>query len=196
MSSSSPGWGQAPGCPGRKLRARYCGAKVSVGGILAPAAPPPPEGPGSYQGPAGDVVAAARLQSCPTLCDPVDGSPPGSSVPGILQARKLECGVPFPSPDVKMGVVHPLLLHCAQKSLAWLVEVGWLGCAPTGPPPVWSCARGDSGTLGLGGSSRAVTAACLVPHPSSPPSPHPHPAAEAGSGSAPARSCLGNLRCQ
>ena len=30
------------------------------------------------------------LQSCPTLCDPVDGSPPGSLVPGILQARTLE----------------------------------------------------------------------------------------------------------
>ena len=30
------------------------------------------------------------LQSCPTLCDPVDGSPPGSAVPGILQARTLE----------------------------------------------------------------------------------------------------------
>ena len=30
------------------------------------------------------------LQSCPTLCDPIDGSPPGSSVPGILQARILE----------------------------------------------------------------------------------------------------------
>ena len=29
-------------------------------------------------------------QSCPTLCDPIDGSPPGSSVPGILQARTLE----------------------------------------------------------------------------------------------------------
>ena len=34
------------------------------------------------------VAAAAKLlQSCPTLCDPIDGSPPGSSVPGILQAR-------------------------------------------------------------------------------------------------------------
>ena len=30
------------------------------------------------------------LQSCPTLCDPIDGSPPGSPVPGILQARILE----------------------------------------------------------------------------------------------------------
>ena len=37
------------------------------------------------------AAAAAKLrQSCPTLCDPIDGSPPGSSVPGILQARTLE----------------------------------------------------------------------------------------------------------
>ena len=34
--------------------------------------------------------AAKSLQSCPTLCDPIDGSPPGSPIPGILQARKLE----------------------------------------------------------------------------------------------------------
>ena len=36
------------------------------------------------------AAAAASLQSCPTLCDPTDGSPPGCSVPGILQARILE----------------------------------------------------------------------------------------------------------
>jgi len=37
------------------------------------------------------VAATAKLlQSCPTLCDPIDGSPPGSLVPGILQARTLE----------------------------------------------------------------------------------------------------------
>ena len=35
-------------------------------------------------------AAAAKLQSCPTLCDPIDSSPPGSSVHGILQARTLE----------------------------------------------------------------------------------------------------------
>ena len=34
--------------------------------------------------------AAKSLQSCPTLCDPIDGSPPGSPVPGILQVRTLE----------------------------------------------------------------------------------------------------------
>ena len=35
-------------------------------------------------------TAAKSLQSCPTLCDPIDGSPPGSPIPGILQARTLE----------------------------------------------------------------------------------------------------------
>ena len=38
-----------------------------------------------------DAAAAAKsLQSCLTLCDPIDGSPPGSPVPGIVQARTLE----------------------------------------------------------------------------------------------------------
>ena len=45
--------------------------------------------------PSRDYIAAAAaaksLQSCPTLCDPIDGSPPGSPVPGILQARTLDC---------------------------------------------------------------------------------------------------------
>ena len=38
----------------------------------------------------GATAATKSLQSCPTLCDPIDGSPPGSPVPGILQARTLE----------------------------------------------------------------------------------------------------------
>ena len=37
-----------------------------------------------------EAAAAKLLQSCPTLCDPINGSPPGSPVPGILQARTLE----------------------------------------------------------------------------------------------------------
>ena len=36
------------------------------------------------------AAAAMSLQSCRTLCDPIDGSPPGSPIPGILQARILE----------------------------------------------------------------------------------------------------------
>ena len=43
------------------------------------------------------AAAAKSLQSCSTLCDPIDSSPPGSPVPGILQARILEW-VPFPPP--------------------------------------------------------------------------------------------------
>ena len=34
--------------------------------------------------------SAKSLQSCPTLCNPIDGSPPGSPIPGILQAKRLE----------------------------------------------------------------------------------------------------------
>ena len=43
-------------------------------------------------------TAAKSLQLCPTLCDPIDGSPPGSPVPGILQARTLEwVAISFPN---------------------------------------------------------------------------------------------------
>ena len=43
------------------------------------------------------AAAAKLLQSCPTLCNPRDGSPPGSTVPGILQEEHWS-GLPFPSP--------------------------------------------------------------------------------------------------
>ena len=44
------------------------------------------------------AAAAKSLQSCPTLCDPIDSSPPGSPVPGILQARTLEwVAISFPN---------------------------------------------------------------------------------------------------
>ena len=44
------------------------------------------------------AAAAKSLQSCPTLCDPIDGSPPGSPFPGILQARTLEwVAISFPN---------------------------------------------------------------------------------------------------
>ena len=57
---------------------------------------PPEEGVGLvtqgtvYTALPGAAAAAKSLQSCPTLRDPIDGSPPGSPVPGILQARTLE----------------------------------------------------------------------------------------------------------
>ena len=43
----------------------------------------------AYKGPSA-AAAAKSLQSCPTLCDPIDSSPPGSAIPGIFQARTLE----------------------------------------------------------------------------------------------------------
>ena len=70
----------------------YCSSKTlcqpwgvwwAVGGGVAIAI-----GPLVLQGFA--AAAAKSLQSCPTLCDPIDGSPQGSPVPGILQARTLE----------------------------------------------------------------------------------------------------------
>ena len=52
-----------------------------------------------------DAAAAYSLQSCLTLCDPIDGSPPGSSVHGILQASGLPCPPPMdlPNPGIKLG---------------------------------------------------------------------------------------------
>ena len=43
-----------------------------------------------FPGGAGAAAAAKSLQSCLTLCDPIDGSPPGSAIPGVPQARTLE----------------------------------------------------------------------------------------------------------
>ena len=43
-----------------------------------------------FEGYAAAAAAAKSFQSCPTLCDPINGSPPGSPIPGILQARTLK----------------------------------------------------------------------------------------------------------
>ena len=68
------------------------------------------------------AAAAKLLQSCPTLCDPIDGSPPGSPVPGILQARTLEwVAVSFSN---------------AQK---WKVKVKSLSCVRPSATP-WTAA--------------------------------------------------------
>ena len=44
------------------------------------------------------AAAAKSLQSCPTLCDPIDGSPPGSPRPWDFPRQEQWCGLPFPSP--------------------------------------------------------------------------------------------------
>ena len=60
--------------------------EAALAGCLAPKGPSTKSCANSYPA----AAAAKSLQSCPTLCDPIDGTPPGSPVPGILQARTLE----------------------------------------------------------------------------------------------------------
>ena len=66
------------------------------------------------------IAAAARsLQSCLTLCDPIDGSPPGSPVPGILQARTLEWVAISFSKGWKRKVKVKLLSRVRLLATAW-----------------------------------------------------------------------------
>ena len=73
------------------------------------------------------AAAAKLLQSCPTLCDPIDGSPPGSPIPRILQARTLEWVAISFSNAWKWKVKVKLL------SRVWLFETPWT--AAYQPPP-------------------------------------------------------------
>ena len=63
-------------------------------------------------------AAAKSLQSCPTLCDPIDSSPPGSAVPGILQARTLEW-VAISFSIAWKWKVKVKLLSCDQLVATW-----------------------------------------------------------------------------
>ena len=75
----------------------------------------------------GAAAAAESLQSCLTLCDPIDGSPPGSAIPGILQARTLEWIAIAFSPD------YIELLHL------WLQRISLISVLT-----IWSCPRVES----------------------------------------------------
>ena len=65
------------------------------------------------------VAAAKSLQSCPTLCDPIDSSPPGSPVPGILQARTLEWVAIFFSSAQKWKVKVKSLSRVRLLATPW-----------------------------------------------------------------------------
>ena len=72
------------------------------------------------------AAAAKSLQSCPTLCDPIDGSPPGSPVPGILQARVLEwVAFSFSSAWKGKGKVKSLSPSSDQSALSLWIYLFW-----------------------------------------------------------------------
>ena len=65
------------------------------------------------------AAAAKSLQSCPTLCNPMDGSPPGSPIPGILQARTLEWVAISFSNEWKWKVKMKPLSHVRLLATPW-----------------------------------------------------------------------------
>ena len=95
------------------------------------------------------AAAAKSLQSCLTLCDPIDGSPPGSAVPGILQARTLEW--------VAISFSNAWKWKVKVKSLSrvWLLATPWTA-AHQAPPSMgfsrqeyWSGVPSPSPSVGI-----------------------------------------------
>ena len=71
-------------------------------------------------------ATAKWLQSCPTLCNPIDGSPPGSPVPGILQARTLEW--------VAISFSNAWKWKVQSLSHVWLLATPWTASHQAPPP--------------------------------------------------------------
>ena len=77
----------------------------------------------------GNTAAAAKLlQSCPTLCTPIDGSPPGSSIPGILQVRTLEWGA------ISFFNAWKWKVKVKSRSCLRLVATPWTAACQAPPP--------------------------------------------------------------
>ena len=90
------------------------------------------------------AATAKSLQSCPTLCDPIDGSPPGSPIPGILQARTLEWVAISSSNAWKWKVKGKSL------SRVWLLATPWTA-AHQAPP-----------SMGFSSKNTGVGCHCLL----------------------------------
>ena len=96
------------------------------------------------------ATAAKSLQSCPTLCDPIDSSPPGSPIPGILQARTLEWVAISFSSAWKWKVKVKSLSRVQPSATPWTVafqappsmgfsrQEYWSGVPLPSPPLLWS----------------------------------------------------------
>ena len=72
------------------------------------------------------AAAAKSFQSCPTLCDPIDGSPPGSPVPGILQARTLEWVAISSSCVVILKVLGDMYVPILSLSFSLVIPMFWV----------------------------------------------------------------------
>ena len=96
------------------------------------------------------AAAAKSLQSCPTLCDPIDGSPPGSPLLGILQARTLEwVAISFSNAwkwKVKVKLLSRVRLlatpwtaaHQAPRSMGFSMQEYWSGVPLPSPLSGWA----------------------------------------------------------
>ena len=122
------------------------------------------------------VVVAKSLQSCPTLCDPIDCSPPGSPVPGILQARTLEWVAIFFSNvwkwEVKVKLLSRVRLlatpwtaaHQAHPSMGFSRQEYWNGVPlPSPAPHIKSVDRDFSGGPVIRTSPSIAGGAGLIP---------------------------------
>ena len=89
------------------------------------------------EAPLGNHAAAATksLQSCPTLCDPIDGSPPGSAIPGILQAGTVEWVV------IVFSIVWKWKVKVKSLSRVRLVATPWTAAYQA--PPSMGFSRGE-----------------------------------------------------
>ena len=118
-------------------------------------------------------AAAKSLQSCPTLCDPIDGSPPGSPVPGILQARTLEwVAISFSNAwkwEVKgksLSCVRLLATpwtaaHQAPPSMGFPRQESWSG-VPSPSPPI-TLSKSSSFYMHLGSHPLKYCPTSVVP---------------------------------
>ena len=84
------------------------------------------------------AAAAKSLQSCPTLCDPIDGSPPGSPIPGILQARTLEWVA------ISFSIAWKWKVNVKSLSRVWLLATPWTAAYQA--PPSMGFARQEYGS--------------------------------------------------
>ena len=106
------------------------------------------------------AAAAKSLQSCPTLCDPIDGSPPGSPVPGILQARTLKwVAISFSKAwkwKVKVKLLSRVRLlvtpwtaaHQAPPSMGFSRQEYWSG-VPLSSPWGTYCSKNPNSLMGF-----------------------------------------------